>query len=96
MGRWINIQNHNLDKGSITHLRGVSRRLMNWNSHVVSQYVSFQAISEKPVTNSRIGLNEALAKFYVESGQVIDAEEWLQKNPYHKAGFDDSEDWTSK
>ncbi|EFW14987.1 hypothetical protein D8B26_000377 [Coccidioides posadasii str. Silveira] len=41
-------------------------------------------------------LNEALTKFYSESGHVIAAEEWLDKNPYHEAGFDDSEDWMSK
>ncbi|KAJ5580251.1 uncharacterized protein N7459_006236 [Penicillium hispanicum] len=41
-------------------------------------------------------LNQTLTQFYRESGCVISAPDWLDKNPYSEAGFDDEEGWMEK
>lgn len=38
-------------------------------------------------------LNETLTDFYTKSGAMIPPEEWLAKNPYSEAFFDNSEVW---
>ncbi|PWY91855.1 hypothetical protein BO94DRAFT_555030 [Aspergillus sclerotioniger CBS 115572] len=38
-------------------------------------------------------LNEALANFYTTSCSSTPPEEWLEKNPYNEAFFDNSEGW---
>lgn len=41
-------------------------------------------------------LNEALTEFYMKAGHITTSDEWLDKNPYHEALFDNSEEWMSK
>lgn len=38
-------------------------------------------------------LNEALTNFYATSCSSTPPEEWLEKNPYNEAFFDNSEEW---
>ncbi|KAJ5576434.1 hypothetical protein N7535_003360 [Penicillium sp. DV-2018c] len=38
-------------------------------------------------------LNKELTEFYLDFGRVLDADEWLDRNPYNEAYFDDQEDW---
>ncbi|THC89919.1 hypothetical protein EYZ11_010631 [Aspergillus tanneri] len=37
--------------------------------------------------------NEAFTDFYTTSCTSTPPEEWLEKNPYNEAFFDNSEDW---
>lgn len=47
-------------------------------------------------TNIPAALNKTLTDFYIKSGIMFDPDEWLKKNPYHEASFDDSEEWMNK
>jgi hypothetical protein len=48
------------------------------------------------ITNLRyVVLNETLTAFYFKAGHLTTPEEWLDKNPYSEASFDDSEDWVN-
>ncbi|PWY73820.1 hypothetical protein BO94DRAFT_524772 [Aspergillus sclerotioniger CBS 115572] len=38
-------------------------------------------------------LNEALTNFYTKSCSSTPPEDWLEKNPYHEAFFDNKEEW---
>ena len=49
------------------------------------------------ITDMRfIELNNTLTAFYFKTGHLTAPEEWLDKNTYSEASFDDSEDWMNK
>ncbi|KAJ5238275.1 hypothetical protein N7468_002894 [Penicillium chermesinum] len=41
-------------------------------------------------------LNKTLTRFYLDAGLVFKPDDWLGRNPYHEASFDDKEEWMSK
>ncbi|KAL3474186.1 hypothetical protein BJX99DRAFT_232040 [Aspergillus californicus] len=41
-------------------------------------------------------LNKTLTQFYRDHGRVLNPDDWLDRNPYHKAIMDDQEEWMNK
>ncbi|KAI0782317.1 hypothetical protein C8Q75DRAFT_801215 [Abortiporus biennis] len=54
----------------------------------------FSLQPSRPITLE--ALNNALTEFYMKSGVVIPAEEWLKEHPYQEASSDDSEEWMNR
>lgn len=51
---------------------------------------------EKKLTDWAKVLNKTLTQFYLDSGRVFNPDDWLGRNPYHEASFDDQEEWMNK
>lgn len=65
-----------------------------FNLRILCRWIvcSKQSPREKAVLTGK-GLNKTLTRFYRDHGRFLDPDDWLEKNPYHEAFFDDKEDW---